>query len=66
MKSLRNNFAAWTAIAVLGASSLFAAETSAAGGHRHGRQAAFLSSQLNLTAAQQAQAKSIFHSARES
>ncbi len=46
-------------------SSLFAAETSAAGGHRHGRMGAFLSSYLNLTPAQQAQAKSIFQEARQ-
>jgi Spy/CpxP family protein refolding chaperone len=69
MKTFRNNFAAWTAIAVLGtslgATSLFAAETSPAGGHRHGRHGAFLSS-LNLTPAQQAQEKSIFQEARQS
>ena len=66
MISLRNKFAAWTAIAALGTVSLFAAETSAAGGHRHGRMGAFLSSYLNLTAAQQTQAKSIFQGARQS
>jgi Spy/CpxP family protein refolding chaperone len=66
MKPFRNKFAAWTAIAVLGAStSLFAAETSSASGHRHGRHGAFLSS-LNLTPAQQAQEKSIFQEARQS
>ncbi len=65
MKFLRNKFAAWTAIAVLGASSLVAVETSA-GGHRHGGQGAYLSRQLNLTADQQAQAKAIFESARQS
>jgi len=67
---IRNKFAAWSALAVLGtslgATSLFAAETSpAGGGHRHGRQGAFLSSYLNLTAAQQAQEKSIFQGARQ-
>jgi Spy/CpxP family protein refolding chaperone len=66
MKPLRNKFAAWTAIAVLGATSLFAAETSAAGSHRHGRQGAFLSAYLNLTPAQQAQEKSIFEATRQS
>jgi Spy/CpxP family protein refolding chaperone len=65
MISLRNKFAAWTAIAALGASSLIAAETSAAGGHRHGRMGAFLSSYLNLTPAQQTQAKSISGEARQ-
>jgi Spy/CpxP family protein refolding chaperone len=65
MNPLRNKFAAWTAVAALGAASLFAAETSPAGGHRHGR-GAFLSSELNLTPAQQAQAKSIFQEARQS
>jgi Spy/CpxP family protein refolding chaperone len=66
MISLRNKFAAWTAIAALGTVSLFAAETAAAGGHRHGRMGAFLSSYLNLTPAQQAQEKSIFQGARQS
>ncbi len=66
MLSLRNKFAAWTAVAALGAASLFAAETSPAAGHRHGRNGAFLSSYLNLTPAQQAQQKSIFQTARQS
>jgi Spy/CpxP family protein refolding chaperone len=67
MNSLRNKFAAWTAIAALGAASLFAAETAANGGHhRHHQMGAFLSKQLGLTAAQQAQAKSIFQDARQS
>ncbi len=66
MNPFRNKFAAWTAIAVLGASSLFAAQTSAAGGHRHGRMGAFLTNYLSLTDAQQAQAKSIFQDARQS
>jgi Spy/CpxP family protein refolding chaperone len=63
---MRNKFAAWTAVAALGAVSLLAAETAPAGGHRHGRMGAFLSSYLNLTPAQQAQQKSIFESARQS
>lgn len=70
MSTFRNRFAALTAVAALGAASLFAAETSAAGGaagvHRHGHWGAFLSSYLNLTAAQQTQAKSIFQDARQS
>jgi Spy/CpxP family protein refolding chaperone len=67
MKLFTNKFAAWTAIAVLGAAtSLFAAETSSAVGHRHGRHGAFLSAYLNLTPAQQAQEKSIFQGERQS
>jgi Spy/CpxP family protein refolding chaperone len=70
MKTFRNNFAAWTGIAIrgtsLGATSLFAAQTSPASGHRHGRHGAFLSAYLNLTAAQKAQQKSIFQEARQS
>jgi Spy/CpxP family protein refolding chaperone len=67
MTPLRNKFAAWTAVAVLGAAtSLCAAETSPAGGHRHNRHGAFLSAYLNLTPAQQAQEKSIFEGARQS
>jgi Spy/CpxP family protein refolding chaperone len=69
MKTFRNKFAAWTAIAALGtslgAASLFADETSPAGAHRHGRHGGFLAS-LNLTPAQQAQTKSIFQAARQS
>jgi Spy/CpxP family protein refolding chaperone len=65
MLSLRNKFAAWTAVAVLGASSLFAAQTPAGGGHGHGRMGAFLSSYLNLTPAQQTQAQAIFQNARQ-
>ena len=69
MKPFRNKFAAWTAVAFLGtslgAASLFAAPTSPAGGHRHGRHAGFLAS-LNLTPAQQAQEKAIFQDARQS
>ncbi len=48
MNPFRNKFAAWTAVAALGAASLFAAETSAAGGHRHGRMGAFLSNYLTF------------------
>jgi Spy/CpxP family protein refolding chaperone len=76
MSSFRNKFAAWTAVAVLGfaslalanlgATSLFAAQAAAAGGHRHGQFGAFLSSYLNLTDAQQTQAKSIFDDAHQS
>ena len=67
MFSLKTKLAASTAIAVLGAASLFAAETApAAGVHRHGHRGAFLSSYLNLTPAQQAQEKTIFQGARES
>jgi Spy/CpxP family protein refolding chaperone len=64
MKSLRNKFGAWTAVAVLGAASLFAADTTAGGGHHH--HGAFLSKELGLTAEQQGQAKSIFQNARQS
>jgi Spy/CpxP family protein refolding chaperone len=68
MLSLKNKFAAWTAVAALGASSLFAAAATPAGGqgYRHGRMGAFLSSYLNLTPDQQAQQKSIFQAARQS
>lgn len=65
MNPFRSKFAAWTAIAALGASSLFAAETTASGGPRHGRHGAFLSN-LSLTDAQKAQTKSIFQAARQS
>jgi periplasmic protein CpxP/Spy len=65
MNLFRNKFAAWTAIAALGATSLFAAETSAAGGGRHGRHGGFLKA-LSLTEAQQTQAKSIFQTAHQS
>ncbi len=69
MSTLRIKLAACTAIAALGAVSLFAAETSPAAGpaaHRHGHQGAFLSAYLNLTPAQQAQRKTIFENARQS
>jgi Spy/CpxP family protein refolding chaperone len=66
MSTLKTKFAAWSAVAALGAASLFAAETSPAGVHRHAAKGAFLSSYLNLTPAQQTQAKSIFQGARQS
>lgn len=70
MNPFRNKFTAWTAVAALGAASLFAAETSpaspAVAHHRHGRMGAFMSSYLNLTPAQQSREKSIFQSARQS
>lgn len=66
MSTFRNRFAAWTAVAVLGATSIYAAQTSFAGGHRHGRMSAFLSSYLSLTPAQQTQAQAIFQEARQS
>lgn len=68
MKSLRTKLVAWTATAALGAVSLFAASTSPAGPqawHRHHRAGAFMASYLNLTAAQQAQEKSIFQGLRQ-
>ena len=69
MSTFRTKFAAWTAVATLGAASLFAAETSPAAnhwaGHGHGRMGAFLSSYLNLTPAQQAQQRTIFQNARQ-
>jgi len=65
MNLFRNKFAAWTAIAALGATSLFAAETAADGGHRHGRHGGFFKA-LSLSEAQQTQAKSIFQSAHQS
>src|SRR3984957_18269855 len=66
MISFQKKLAACTAIAALGAVSWFAAETSADGAHRHGHRGAFLSSQLNLTPAQQTQTKAIFQDARQS
>ena len=59
-------FAAWTAVAALGAAGLFAAETTPA---RHWRGHAGFGkamSELNLTDAQKTQAKSIFQDARQS
>jgi Spy/CpxP family protein refolding chaperone len=66
MNLFRNKFAAWTAVAALGAASLFAAETTAAAGHGHRGRGAFFSKFLNLTDAQQSQAKAIFEDARQS
>src|SRR5580700_5267770 len=60
-------FAAWTAVAALGAVGVLAAETSQARQqwHGHGRFGHFMS-ELNLTDAQKTQAKSIFQGARQS
>jgi Spy/CpxP family protein refolding chaperone len=58
-------FAAWTAVAALGAAGLFAAENPQARQHGGGRFGHFMS-ELNLTDAQKAQAKSIFQGARQS
>jgi periplasmic protein CpxP/Spy len=66
MISFRDKFAAWSAVAVLGAASLFAAETSGQGSHRHGGRGTFFGTQLGLTDAQKAQVKSIFDDARQS
>ena len=73
MKFFRHRLAAWMAVGALAATSLFAAQTSPAGGHTsptgghgHGRFGAFLSTYLNLTDTQQTQAKSIFQDARQS
>ncbi len=68
MKLFRHKIAAWTAVAALGAASLFAAQTTPAQfhGRGHGRMGAFLSNYLNLTDAQKTQAQSIFQDARQS
>ena len=60
-------FAAWTAVAALGAAGVLAAETSQARQqwHGHGRFGQFMS-ELNLTDAQKTQAKSVFQGARQS
>jgi Spy/CpxP family protein refolding chaperone len=60
-------FAAWTAVAALGAAGVLAAETSQARQqwHGHGRFGQFMS-ELSLTDAQKTQAKSIFQDARQS
>src|SRR5882672_7891191 len=59
-------FAAWTAVAALGAAGVLAAETSQSRQwHGHGRFGQFMS-ELNLTDAQKAQAKSVFQEARQS
>ena len=59
-------FAAWTAVATLGAAGLFAAETAPVQHWR--RHAGFqqLMSNLNLSETQQAQVKSIFRDERQS
>ena len=60
-------FAAWTAVAALGAAGLFAAETSQARQQWHGRgRFGHFMSELNLTDAQKAQAKTVFQGARQS
>jgi Spy/CpxP family protein refolding chaperone len=68
MSTFRTKLAACTAVAALGAVSLFAAETSPAAPavHRHGHRGAFLAAYLNLTPAQKAQQKTIFENARQS
>jgi Spy/CpxP family protein refolding chaperone len=69
MQPFKNKLAAWTAVATLGAASLFAAQTSPRPGFRyghHGRMGAFLGSYLNLTDAQKTQVKTIFQDARQS
>jgi len=66
---LSKKIAAWTAVAALGAASLFAAQTDGTShfrGRGHGRMGAFLSNYLNLTDAQKTQAQSIFQTAKES
>jgi Spy/CpxP family protein refolding chaperone len=66
MKILSSKLSAWTAVAALGAVSLFAqapqAPAPAQGRHKLGRMANY----LNLTPAQRAQAKSIFREAHQS
>ena len=67
MNPLKHKIAAWTAVAALGATSLFAASTAPARNfHRQGRMGAFMANYLNLTADQQAKDKAIFQSARQS
>ena len=59
-------FAAWTAVAALGAASLFAAETTPVQHWRsHARSERFMSN-LNLSDTQKTQMKSIFQGARQS
>jgi Spy/CpxP family protein refolding chaperone len=60
-------FAAWTAVAALGAAGVLAAETSQARQQWHGQgRFGHFMSELNLTDAQKTQAKSIFQGARQS
>lgn len=67
MKLFGRKIAAFTAVAALGAASLFAAQTTPAQFHgRHGRMGAFLSKYLNLTDSQKTQTQSIFQGARQS
>jgi len=66
MKILSSKLSAWTAVAALGAVSLFAqapqAPAQAQGRHKLGRMAKY----LNLTPAQRAQARTIFREAGQS
>jgi len=66
MKLFSGKLSAWTAVATLGAASLFAqapqAATPAQGRHKLGRMANY----LNLTPAQRAQAQTIFREAGQS
>lgn len=64
---LRNKFAAFTAVAALGAASLFAQAKFAprAGGHE-GRSLRMMSVELNLTDAQKTQIQSIFQESSQS
>ena len=67
MKLFPHKTAAFAAVVALGATSLFAAQTTPAPFHgRRGRRGAFLGNYLNLTTAQKTQAKSIFQDARQS
>ena len=68
MKLFQHKIAAWTAVAALGAASLFAAQTAPARFHEHGhgRMGAFFGNYLNLTDTQKTQAKSIFQDAKQS
>lgn len=65
-----NKFASWTAVAALGAASVFAATTSTAPTARQhwqseGRFGRFMAAYLNLTPQQRAQDRAIFHDARQ-
>jgi Spy/CpxP family protein refolding chaperone len=66
MKFLSNKIFIWTAVSALGAVGLFAqapqTTAQAKGGHKLARMANY----LNLTTAQRAQAKTIFHEAGQS
>jgi Spy/CpxP family protein refolding chaperone len=64
-----NKFASWTAVAALGAASVFAATTTAPAAREHwqsqGRFARFMESYLNLTPQQRTQDRTIFQDARQ-